>query len=106
MIGSRMKRSPSARVTNLTLLAALLIVFATGAGAVASGTAAGRWVVIGHGGAGLLLVLLVPAKLRVIRTGLRQARRTRWVSLLLSAFVVAVLLLGFGYSTGVVRTVS
>ncbi|GAA0945701.1 hypothetical protein GCM10009558_060990 [Virgisporangium aurantiacum] len=101
-----MKRLPSARVTNLTLLAALLIVFATGAGAVASGTAAGRWVVIGHGGAGILLVLLVPAKLRVIRAGLRQARRTRWLSLVLAAFAVAVLVLGFGYSTGFLRTVS
>lgn len=101
-----MKRLPSARVTNLTLLATLLIVFATGAGAVASGTAAGRWVVIGHGGAGILLVLLVPAKLRVIRAGLRQARHTRWLSLVLAAAAVAVLVLGFGYSTGAVRTVA
>ncbi len=36
------------RATNLALLAALVTVFATGAGAVANGTAAGRWVVIGH----------------------------------------------------------
>ncbi len=100
-----MKLLLPARATNLALLAALAIVFATGAGAVASGTAAGRWVVIGHGAAGLLVVLLVPAKLRVIRAGLRRARHTRWLSLALAGFVVAVLLLGFGYSTGVVRTV-
>jgi hypothetical protein len=95
-----------ARATNLVLLAALLTVFATGAGAVASGTATGRWVVIGHGAVGFVLVLLVPAKLRVIRAGLRQVRWTRWLSLLLAAFVVSVLLLGFGYSTGVVRAVA
>jgi hypothetical protein len=100
-----MKRLLPARATNLVLLAALLIVFATGAGAVASGTAAGRWVVIAHGAFGFVLVLLVPAKLRVIRAGLRQVRRTRWLSLGLAAFVVSVLLLGFGYSTGFVRTV-
>ncbi|GAA1032862.1 hypothetical protein GCM10009557_32740 [Virgisporangium ochraceum] len=100
-----MKLLLPARATNLALLAALAVVFATGAGAVASGTAAGRWVVIGHGAAGLLVVLLVPAKLRVVRAGLRAARRTRWLSLALAAFVVAVLLLGFGYSTGFLRTV-
>src|SRR4029450_2555905 len=98
-----MKRLLPARATNLALLAALLVVFATGAGAVASGTAAGRWGVIGHGAVGILLVLLVPAKLRVIRAGLRQARRSKWLSLGLAAFVVSVLLLGFGYSTGAVR---
>jgi hypothetical protein len=95
-----------ARATNLVLLAALVVVFATGAGAVASGTAEGRWVVIGHGAAGFLLVLLIPAKLRVIRAGLLALRRTRWLSLALTAPVLLVLFLGFGYSTGVVRTVA
>jgi hypothetical protein len=95
----------SARVTNLTLFAALLVVFATGVGAVASGTARGRWVVIAHGVAGLLVVLMIPAKLRVVRAGLRQARRTRWLSLALAALVVAALLAGIGHSTGLVRTI-
>jgi DMSO/TMAO reductase YedYZ molybdopterin-dependent catalytic subunit len=95
----------SARLTNLTLFVALLVVFATGAGAVASGTAAGRWVVIAHGAGGLLVVLLIPWKLRVVRAGLRQARASRWLSLLLAALAVAALLIGIGYSTGAVRTV-
>lgn len=90
------------RATNLVLLAALAAVFATGTGAVASGTAAGRWVVIGHGAVGFLLVLLIPAKLRVIRA----SRRARWLSLPLALLVVGVLVLGFGYSTGLLRTVS
>lgn len=94
-----MRRLP-ARATNLTLLAALLVVFATGVGAVASGTSAGRWTVLGHGAAGCLLVLLVPAKLRVVRAGLRQHRHSRWVSLLLAALVVAALVFGFGHGTG------
>lgn len=89
------------RATNLVVLAALAVVFATGAGAVASGTAAGRWVVIAHGAAGFLLVLLIPAKLRVIRA----SRRSRWVSLPLAFLVVAVLVLGLGYSTGLLRSV-
>lgn len=98
-------RKVSARVTNLTLLAALLVVFATGAGAVATGSARGRWIVIAHGVAGLLVVVLIPAKLRVVRAGLRLARRTRWLSLGLAALVVAALLAGIGHTTGVVRSV-
>jgi hypothetical protein len=98
-------RRVSSRVTNLTLFAALLVVFATGVGAVASGTERGRWVVIAHGAAGLLVVLLIPSKLRVVRGGLRLARRTRWLSLGLAAFAVAALLAGIGHSTGLVRSV-
>jgi DMSO/TMAO reductase YedYZ molybdopterin-dependent catalytic subunit len=95
----------SARVTNLTLFAALLVVFATGVGAVASGTARGAWIVVTHGIAGLLVVLLIPSKLRVIRAGLRQARHTRWLSLGLAALAVTALLAGIGHTTGLVRSV-
>jgi DMSO/TMAO reductase YedYZ molybdopterin-dependent catalytic subunit len=98
-------RPVPARITNLSLFAALLVTFATGAGAVASGTAEGRWVVIAHGVGGLLIVLLVPWKTRVVRAGLRRARPSRRASLLLAAMVVAALLAGLGYSTGLVRSV-
>jgi DMSO/TMAO reductase YedYZ molybdopterin-dependent catalytic subunit len=81
------------------------VAFATGVGAVASGTAAGRWVVIGHGAAGFLVVLLVPWKARVVRAGLRRVRPSRWFSLLLATLAVGVLGLGFAYSTGVVRSI-
>jgi hypothetical protein len=98
-------RKLSGRATNLTLFAALLMVFATGVGAVSSGTPSGRWIVVAHGAAGLLVVLLAPAKIRVIRAGLRQGRRTRWFSLGLAAIVVLVLVAGIGHSTGLVGSV-
>jgi DMSO/TMAO reductase YedYZ molybdopterin-dependent catalytic subunit len=99
-------RGPAARVTNLALLVALLLAFATGVGAVASGSPGGRWVVIAHGIVAMAVVLLVPWKGRVVRRGLRRARRTRWLSLLLAALTVTTLLAGIGYTTGLVRTVA
>ena len=90
------------RITNLTLLLALLLVFATGLGAVATGSAHGRWVVIAHGIAAMMVILLIPWKSRVIRRGLRRARRSRWVSLLLAMLAIVTLLAGLGYWTGLV----
>ncbi|GIJ50649.1 hypothetical protein Val02_75350 [Virgisporangium aliadipatigenens] len=95
-----------ARTTNLALLLTLVITFATGVGAVASGTARGRWVVIAHGVAGLLLVALAPAKARVVRAGLRRARPGRWFSLLLMLLVIAALVLGVSNALGAPRTVA
>jgi DMSO/TMAO reductase YedYZ molybdopterin-dependent catalytic subunit len=99
-------RRPPARVTNLTLFAALLIVFATGTGAVATGSPHGRWIVIAHGIGAAVVVLLIPWKSRVVQHGLRRARRTRWLSLLLAALVLATLFFGFGYATGLVQSVA
>jgi DMSO/TMAO reductase YedYZ molybdopterin-dependent catalytic subunit len=99
-------RRPPGRVTNLSLLVALLLAFATGIGAVATGSARGRWIVIGHGVAAVLVVLLAPWKTRVARVGLRRSHPTRWLSLTLAALAVAVLLFGFGYGTGTVRSVA
>jgi hypothetical protein len=93
------------RRTNLALFAALALAFATGLGAVATGSARGRWVVLAHGVAAVTVVLLIPWKTRVIRYGLRRARATRWLSLSLAALAVTALALGFGYATGVVRSV-
>jgi DMSO/TMAO reductase YedYZ molybdopterin-dependent catalytic subunit len=98
-------RGPAGRVTNLALLTALLLAFATGLGAVATGSATGRWVVIAHGIVAMAVVLLVPWKGRVVRRGLRRHRLTRWLSLLLAGLVVTTLLAGLGYTTGLVRTV-
>jgi hypothetical protein len=102
----RRRRVPSSRLTNLTLLVALLIVFATGAGAVASGSPRGRWIAVTHGVVALLVVGLIPAKSRVVRAGLRQGRRTRWLSLLLAVLVVATLVAGVAHSTGVLRSLA
>jgi hypothetical protein len=97
-------RRVPARVTNLTLLAALLLVFATGVGASASGTERGRWIVIGPRAAGLLVVLMIPAKLVVCARVCACTRTTRWLSLGLAALAVAALLFGIGHSTGLVRS--
>lgn len=93
------------RATNLMLLATLALVFATGVGAVATGSAGGRWIVIGHGVAGLMVVLLIPWKTVVVRRGLRRGRPSRWGSLLLALMVAATLVAGMGSVTGWVRSV-
>jgi hypothetical protein len=98
-------RAPTGRVTNLTLLVALLLAFATGTGAVATGSSHGRWIVVAHGVAAVAVVLLIPWKSRVVRHGLRRARRSRWFSLLLAVLAGTTVLFGLGYTTGVVLSV-
>lgn len=95
----------SVRLTNLSLLVALLVALGTGAGAMAAGTASGRWVVIAHGVAAMTVILLVPWKSVVIRRGLRRRRPGRHASLLLTALLAVTVLAGLGYATGVVRSV-
>ena len=95
----------SGRVTNVTLFVALALAFATGVGAVATGSARGRWIVIAHGIAAVLVTLLIPWKSRVVRAGLRRARPSRWFSLLLAVLAVVALLAGFGYASGLVRSI-
>jgi len=95
----------SARGTNLTLLFCLILVFATGIGAVATGSARGRWIVIAHGIAAIAVILLIPWKSIVVRRGLRRARASRWASLLLALLVVSALAAGIVSTTGLVREV-
>ena len=101
-----MRWTPSGRLTNLALFAALVLAFATGAGAVATGSPRGRWVVVVHGIAAVALVLLVPWKSRVVRRGLRRRRPSRWLSLSLAVLVAVTVLCGLGYATGLVRSVA
>ena len=98
-------RPPPARVTNLLLFAALLLVFGTGLGAVLTGTGSGYLVVVGHGVAALGLLLLAPWKSRVVRAGLPRHRYGRWPSLLLAGLVLTTVGFGLGYATGLVRSV-
>src|SRR4029450_11695695 len=70
-------RAPPPRITNLALLVALLVAFASGVGAVSAGTASGRWVAVVHGVVGVAVVLLVPWKSMIVRRGLRRPRRGR-----------------------------
>ena len=102
----RILRSPAGRITNQTLLVALVLVFGTGVATVAIGSPSGRWAAIAHGVAGLAILLLVPWKSRVVRGGLRRGRGTRWVSLLLAALVVITFVAGLGYATGLVRSIA
>jgi DMSO/TMAO reductase YedYZ molybdopterin-dependent catalytic subunit len=98
-------RGPAPRVTNLALLAALVLAFGTGVGVVAAGSPSGRWLAVAHGVVGMAIVLLVPWKGRVVRRGLRRPRRTRALSLLLAALAVTTVLTGIAYATGLVRTI-
>jgi DMSO/TMAO reductase YedYZ molybdopterin-dependent catalytic subunit len=99
-------RAPAGRITNQTLLVALVLVFGTGVATVAIGSSSGRWAAIAHGVAGLVILLLVPWKGRVVRGGLRRGRATRWVSLLLAGLVVITFVAGVGYATGLVRSIA
>ena len=100
-------RAPPPRITNLALLVALLVAFASGVGAVAAGTASGRWVAIAHGIVGVAVVLLVPWKSMIVRRGLGRprARRTRWLSLLLAVLAITALVTGLGSASGLLRSV-
>ena len=93
-------RRPSPRVTNLTLLVVLVAVLLSGLAAWTVGTADGRWVVVGHGVAGLLVLLLVPWKQRVVRSGLARRRSTRAASVCLAVLTVAALVTGLLHTTG------
>jgi DMSO/TMAO reductase YedYZ molybdopterin-dependent catalytic subunit len=97
---------PPGRQTNQALLVALLLAFGTGVATVAIGSPDGAWVAIGHGICGMAVVLLIPWKSRVVRGGLRRARPSRWLSLLLAALALIALIAGFGYATGVVRSIA
>jgi hypothetical protein len=98
-------RSPSARITSQILPVALVLVSGTGVATVATGSPGGWRVAVIHGLAGMAILLLIPWKSRVVRAGLRRARRARWASLLLAALVVTTFLAGLGYATGLVRSI-
>src|SRR5215467_268745 len=97
---------PPGRQTNQALLVVLLFAFGTGVATVAIGSPDGAWVAIGHGICGTAVVLLIPWKSRVVRGGLRRARLSRWLSLLLAALALVTLIAGFGYATGLVRSIA
>lgn len=97
---------PPGRQTNQVLLVMLLTAFGTGVATVAVGSPDGAWVAIGHGMCGMAVVLLIPWKSRVVRGGLRRARLSRWLSLLLAALALFTLIAGLGYASGLVRSIA
>ncbi|MBO0811939.1 MAG: molybdopterin-dependent oxidoreductase [Microlunatus sp.] len=94
------------RQTNQALLVALLLAFGTGVATIAVGSPNGAWVAVGHGICGLAVVLLIPWKSRVVRTGLRRSRLGRRLSLLLATLALVTLVAGIGYATGLLRTIA
>lgn len=78
----------------------LLAVLLSGLAAWTVGTPDGRWVVVAHGAAGLLVLLLVPWKQRIVRAGLARRRATRAASVCLALLTVAALVTGLLHSTG------
>jgi len=108
-MGRRLLRGllrPPGRQTNQALFVALLFAFGTGVATIAIGSPDGAWVAAGHGICGMAVVLLIPWKSRVVRAGLRRARLSRWLSLLLAVLALVTLLAGLGYATGLVRSIA
>jgi hypothetical protein len=94
------------RITNLALLGVLVLAFATGVGAVWTGSPRGAWIVLAHGAVGVTVLGLIPWKSRVAGHGMRRRRPTRWLSYLLAGLTVAALGAGVTYATGLVRTIA
>src|ERR1700745_3126922 len=101
----RLLRPPRRQVTQ-ALLVVLLFAFGTGVAAITIGSLNESWVAVGHGICGMAVVLLIPWKSRVVRGGLRRARLSRWLSLLLAALALITLIAGLGYATGLVRSIA
>lgn len=88
------------RRTNLGVLVVVVLAFATGVAAQATGSPGGGWVVVAHGVVGLVVLALVPAKGRVVAGGLRRRRPSRWASVGLAVVVLAALASGIASSSG------
>jgi DMSO/TMAO reductase YedYZ molybdopterin-dependent catalytic subunit len=94
-----------ARRTNLGLLVALVAALASGGLAFAVGTGWGRPVVVGHGLAGLAVLVLAPWKSAIVRRGL--ARRTgpgRWASVAFGVAVLVAVAAGLAHATATLLT--
>lgn len=92
------------RRTNLALLGALAVAFASGVGAFTIGTGSGRWMLWLHGVSGLGVLLLAPWKTGIARRGLGRRRPGSWASLILAVFVVVAVAAGVGHASGVLVT--
>jgi hypothetical protein len=90
------------RVVNVTILVLLVVVTVSGVLAFAVGSPGpARWVTGVHAGSGLGLLLLLPAKARIARRGLRRPGRSRKViGLTLAGLVLAAVASGLLHAVG------
>jgi DMSO/TMAO reductase YedYZ molybdopterin-dependent catalytic subunit len=96
-------RAETDRLVNLGLAALLLSAVISGLASEATGTPAGRWLIVLHGVSGLGLLMLSRRKTRIATRALNRPRRRRgWTSsLLFATLVVIVVLTGLLESTGI-----
>ncbi len=90
----------SARVTNLTILALLLLELASGLGSMLVGSPGGAWVFWLHGAGGLSLVVLVVWKWRIVARSFARRRAGPWAiaPVLLGALFVGTLATGLWWA--------
>lgn len=100
-----LRRFPAGRRTNLALLVLLGVVLLTGALAFAIGAEWGRWIAIGHGVAGVAIVLLGPWKSAISVRGFGRRRLASWPSIALALLVVTAVITGVAHATGLLRGV-
>jgi DMSO/TMAO reductase YedYZ molybdopterin-dependent catalytic subunit len=95
-----------ARRTNLGLLVVLVVTLVSGGLAFAAGTGWARPVVVGHGLAGLAVLVLAPWKSVIVRRGLaRRSGPGRWVSVAFGIMVLLAVAAGLAHATGLLITV-
>jgi hypothetical protein len=94
------------RRTNLGLLIALVVALVSGGMAFAAGTGWGRPVVVGHGLAGLAVLVLAPWKSPIVRRGLaRRSGAGRSASVAFGVVVLVAVVAGLAHATGVLVAV-
>ncbi|MFN2524764.1 MAG: molybdopterin-dependent oxidoreductase [Actinomycetota bacterium] len=94
----------STRRTNLGLLLALGLAFASGIAAFGIGSGWNRWATAAHAIAGFLIVVLTPWKSFIVRRGLTRGRSDAWVSLGFLSLVVVAIVSGLVHAAGFAGT--
>lgn len=100
-----LQRFPAGRKTNLALLVLLGLVLLSGALVFAIGAGWGRWVAIGHGVAGVAIVLLGPWKSAISLRGFGKRGLASWPSVALALVMVIAVVTGVMHATGLLRGV-
>ncbi len=100
-----LRRFPAGRRTNLALLVLLGVVLLSGALAFTIGSEWGRWVAMGHGIAGVAIVLLGPWKSAISARGFGKRGPASWPSVALAVLVVTAVVTGVMHATGLLRGV-